>query len=131
MSDLRGVRRYVTMPLGETDPAKVPDADRGESFWWWCRGCNTHHRFVTKLARGEVGPVWTWNGSLERPTFAPSLLYRWTDHWKCNPPEPCKKPGCQGRPAVCHVFVRNGQVQYLGDCTHELRGQTVPIDPPV
>lgn len=106
---LRGVRRYVVLPMGTTDASQVPEADRGESFWFWCRGCGTHHRFRTKLAKGETGPVWSWNGSMDRPTFSPSLLY----------------PGL-----VCHLFLRDGMVQYLGDCTHALAGQTVPVEPP-
>lgn len=28
---------------------------------------------------------------------------------------------------VCHSFVRNGRVEFLGDCTHELAGQTVDL----
>jgi hypothetical protein len=27
----------------------------------------------------------------------------------------------------CHVFITNGQIQFLDDCTHALKGQTVPI----
>lgn len=30
-------------------------------------------------------------------------------------------------PAVCHSFVRDGQIEFLGDCTHSLAGQTVPL----
>ena len=28
---------------------------------------------------------------------------------------------------VCHSFVRAGQIEFLGDCTHEFAGQTVPM----
>ena len=28
---------------------------------------------------------------------------------------------------VCHSFVTNGRIQYLGDCTHKLAGQTVDL----
>lgn len=31
------------------------------------------------------------------------------------------------RPQVCHSYVTNGRIQYLGDCTHELAGQTVDL----
>lgn len=30
-------------------------------------------------------------------------------------------------PYVCHSFVRNGRIEYLGDCTHHLKGQTVDL----
>lgn len=54
-------------------------------------------------------PVWTWNGDMEKPTFSPSLL--------CN----------KGLPDQCHLFVRDGRIEYLSDCHHELRGQTVDL----
>jgi hypothetical protein len=28
---------------------------------------------------------------------------------------------------VCHVFVENGKIRFLDDCTHELAGKTVDI----
>lgn len=28
---------------------------------------------------------------------------------------------------ICHSYVRNGQMQFLGDCDHALAGQTVDI----
>ncbi|WP_241754456.1 hypothetical protein [Cupriavidus basilensis] len=28
---------------------------------------------------------------------------------------------------VCHSFVTDGRIQFLGDCTHALAGQTVPL----
>ena len=43
----------------------------------------------------------------EKPTFSPSLL-------------------SQGR-VRCHMFVRDGMIQFLGDSEHSLRGQTVEI----
>ncbi len=32
-----------------------------------------------------------------------------------------------GKDEVCHSFVTDGQIQFLGDCTHKLAGQTVPL----
>ena len=128
---MRGLRRYVVMPPGTTDAASVPDADKGESYWFWCNGCDTHHRYTTKLAKGESGPVWQFSGTIERPTLTPSLLCRWPDHRQCMPPDPCRKPDCPGKPNVCHLYVTDGEVRYLSDCTHALAGKTVPIEAPV
>ncbi|WP_425618061.1 DUF6527 family protein [Anatilimnocola sp. NA78] len=55
---------------------------------------------------------WTWNGSVDSPTLKPSILTR---------------SGHENKPIVCHTFVNDGLVQFLGDCTHELAGQTVPL----
>jgi hypothetical protein len=40
-----------------------------------CQGCKCGHAFRIQGPQ----PVWDWNGSMERPTFAPSLLYRMHD----------------------------------------------------
>jgi hypothetical protein len=90
-----------------------------ESYWFWCEPCNTHHRFVTKSGANE-GPVWTFDGNLESPTFSPSLL--------CNKDLTPEHKAAGGH--RCHLFLRKGMVQYLGDCTHDHAGKTVPVQPP-
>ena len=83
-----------------------------ESVWFWCEPCDTHHSFVTKSAK-PGGTQWDWNGDLERPTFSPSLLV-----WRDDPE------------IRCHLYLRNGQVEYLSDCKHAFAGRTVPVQPP-
>lgn len=58
------------------------------------------------------GPRWSFNGDYDRPTFQPSILV-----------EGSMRDG----PNRCHSFVTDGQIQFLGDCTHALAGQTVPL----
>lgn len=76
-----------------------------------CPGCNIGHSFRIK----GKGPIWTWNNDTEKPTFSPSLLVRW------------HKGGIGGTKEVCHSFVKNGQIQFLSDCTHHLAGKTVDL----
>ena len=64
------------------------------------------------------GPRWLWNGSAERPTFQPSVLVRYDGADADVDGAP---------PSVCHSFVVDGAIQFLGDCTHALAGQTVPL----
>jgi len=59
-------------------------------------------------------PMWHFNGNLERPTLSPSLALSY-DY------------GEDHREYVCHSFVTDGRIQYLGDCTHPLAGQTVDL----
>lgn len=59
-------------------------------------------------------PNWTWNGSTEAPTLKPSILTRGGDD-------------IDGKRVVCHSFVNDGKVQFLGDCSHSLAGQTVDL----
>lgn len=72
---------------------------------FYCPGCEEHH-----------GPSdsWSFNGSQTAPTFTPSILVR--GH----------KDGVGD--TRCHSFVRDGQIQYLSDCTHALAGKTVPME---
>jgi hypothetical protein len=53
-------------------------------------------------------PCWKWNGDVLKPTLSPSLL-TWTDDVRC------------------HSFIREGRIQFLQDCSHELAGQTVDL----
>ena len=86
-------------------------------------GCNETHLFWVKSLRnapvwkaagdGRVqGPVWAFNGDVERPTVNPSILVttRFPDHTK-----------------ICHSFIRDGRIQFLSDSTHQLAGKTVEL----
>lgn len=87
-----------------------------------CPGCNSHH-VINVFA--DRGPRWTWNNSADRPTFTPSLLVTY------NGPDAGmdQSDGHRAPPAVCHSFVTDGRIQFLGDCTHHLVGQTVDLPP--
>lgn len=86
-----------------------------------CPGCRSGGHFLytdwvpngqTRSILQPARPRWKFNGDLERPTFEPSIISR---------------GNYDGSEEVCHHFVRNGEVEFLGDCTHALRGQTVPL----
>lgn len=96
---------------------------------FWCPGCQMGHIVYIEGS----GPRWTWNGDAERPTFSPSLLVTW-HQWT----PPATTPEIRAKIAsgeimqtkvdhACHSFIRDGQIQFLGDCTHALAGQTVPL----
>jgi len=73
----------------------------GHAYYFDCPGCGEPHAFTA---------AWTWNGSTERPTFSPSLLV--------NAERPERR---------CHLFVRDGHIEFLPDCHHPLAGQTVEM----
>lgn len=81
-----------------------------------CPGCGIGHSF---RVQGE-GPKWEFNGDIDNPTFAPSLLVHWP------------KMDSSGRAyeVRCHSFVRNGRIEFLTDCDHALAGQTVSLPDP-
>lgn len=78
-------------------------------YYFHCPGCKCGHSFWTEKPN-EAGARWSFNGDVEKPTFRASLLVTW--------------PGGKRR---CHLFVTDGKIQFLGDCTHELAGQTVEM----
>ena len=79
-----------------------PSSNGGTNYVFHCPGCNYGHCVDV--------PRWTYNGSLERPTFSPSLLVNSFD------------PSLR-----CHSFVNDGRIQFLADCWHSLKGQTVDL----
>jgi hypothetical protein len=75
---------------------------------FFCPGCKCGHVFYVEEPSPERKAQWKFNGNESSPTFTPSLLYD------------TSKPRC-------HSYVTNGMIQFLPDCEHELRGQTVPL----
>ena len=112
--------------------AKAKFTDQG-SLRFKCPGCDESH--IVNVSGGHPG--WTFNGDFDRPTLSPSVLVR-TGHY-CNTPPVPGNCGCDWNErhpdedpwdwpcAVCHSFVRDGQIQFLGDCTHALANQTVDL----
>lgn len=87
--------------------------DTVEGWMFECPGCGIGHAPYTKNYPG--GPVWSFNGDVEKPTFHPSVLVKWDFS------------GEGMATKVCHSFVREGLIEFLGDCTHALAGQTVEL----
>lgn len=74
---------------------------------FWCKGCKRHHGVYVIRDR----PVhWDFNGDYDKPTFNPSILVTIPNV------------------GICHSFIKEGKIQYLSDCYHELAGQTVNLD---
>lgn len=78
-----------------------------------CPGCKEHH-FLHTILMPDGSPGWGFNGDFNKPTFTPSLLVRW----------PNLKEKTE---VICHSFITNGNIQFLGDCTHDLKNQTVEL----
>ena len=96
--------------------------------WLWCPGCDEHHAMpVSKPSNGD-GPMWTFNGDEEKPTLSPSILVRGTKQITDEEAKRIMKgEKIEPIPHVCHSFVTDGKIQFLGDCTHKLVGQTVDL----
>ncbi len=74
--------------------------------YFFCPGCDEVHS-----VRDDV---WTVTGEGDKLTIQHSILRT-------------KKYSDDRKNIVCHSFVTEGSIQFLNDCTHELRGKTVKL----
>jgi hypothetical protein len=73
------------------------------TYLMYCPGCETLHSF---------GEGWGFNKDFtDKPDVQGSLL---------TGPTPTK-------PASCHLFIRDGKIEFLSDSTHSLSGTTVDL----
>jgi hypothetical protein len=92
---------------------EISDDKRGGfSHIWQCPACGNGH--VANFDPERTGPLWNLSGSLEKPTITPSILVHY--------------PREKGGEIKCHVYITDGQIQYLSDCTHDMAGQTIPME---
>lgn len=104
-----------------------------------CPGCKELHQVGIRTGPDTQGPAWGYNGNPDAPTFTPSILTRFTrldmddDELdrilaQYNLPEDRERLLADKRVSVvCHSFVTDGRIQFLGDCTHALAGETVEL----
>ena len=84
-----------------------------------CPACGFEHSFSVDLeghGRHTGNDVWTFDGDYGNPTFSPSML---SNRDKVDEHHP-----------LCHSFLEDGAWRFLGDCSHEMAGQSVPMIPP-
>jgi hypothetical protein len=93
-------RHYIYCPGCYAD-AKIRYPDTGEDYAVAC----AVHCFSTNVHQ--------YNGDEEAPTLSPSLLVSYGL--------------IEGGRYICHSFVKDGKIQFLGDCSHALAGQTVDL----
>ena len=71
-----------------------------------CPGCKHDHSVPAQR--------WHWNGSVDTPTLHPSVRHFYTR------PE-------GGEVTTCHYHIKEGKIEFCGDCPHWLKGQTVDL----
>ena len=72
-----------------------------EAYLFHCPGCGHLHAVYTKHAHHGAKLEWSFND---------------------------KQFGGNIPPERCHSFIREGKIQFLDDCTHHLKGQTVEME---
>lgn len=81
-----------------------------------CPACGHYHAVSTTKPLGNGAGPWQFNGNLESPTISPSVnVLPYTNS--------------KGEKLIkrCHHFVRDGKIEYCGDCDHNMAGKTVDL----
>lgn len=90
-------------PLGEPHQGR-------QSYRFVCPGCAQYDEPGSTFHSTHVfDSSWTYNGDGDKPTVSPSILVTGHDGKRC------------------HSFVREGRIEFLGDCSHNLASQTVEL----
>lgn len=95
------------MKVLKTDAGYGPGID---TLMFHCPGCKSAHMVTVNGGRNGKGATWQWNQDIEKPTLSPSIGV-----------------SMENAESRCHSFVRDGKIQFLSDCFHELKGQTVDL----
>lgn len=121
--------------MGKIELIKSMDG-KIDYFGFYCPGCGHSHMVPINDAKLENGHGWQFDGNKEAPTLSPSLLTKsghyathfnpekdtcWCSFKERTGDEPSFKCG------ICHLFVRDGKIEYLSDCTHEYAGKTIDM----
>ena len=80
----------------------IPESETVNQLQFMCPGCNQIHALNT---------TWTFNNNFDKPSVMPSVLV---------------SDGVGGK-LLCHSFITDGNIQFLDDCTHKLKGKTVEL----
>lgn len=110
----------------------IIESIHGQCVQFWCPGCDDSH----PVRVGGPG-AWIYNGRPDAPSFSPSVKVTGTVMtpegdalWAKDKAEGMHREDGFTYPSVatcCHSFITEGAIQFLGDCTHALVGQTVPL----
>lgn len=74
---------------------------------FWCPACHNYHWVQIN---SNLKPFWKFNNDLNKPTFSPSILVKNSDG-----------------EVECHLFIKEGNIEYLEDCTHDFKALTIPM----
>jgi hypothetical protein len=105
----------------------IDSKDKPIGWAHWCPACRQIHVFnVEQPTRAypefniKGGVRWTFDGNLEQPTFAPSMLIS-TGGWKRPDGSTVQ------RRTVCHYHLQGGVLKYCADSPHALAGKNVAL----
>lgn len=99
----------------------APNQSYGGGVAHWCPACKETHVFTIN-GKNASGAGWSWNGNTEAPTFTPSMKITTGP----RPTVPEGRPDA-GRIDICHYILTDGVINFCGDSTHAMAGQSAPL----
>jgi hypothetical protein len=109
-------------PVVKITKVEVENGARVAQFF--CPGCRAWKTLWLKPEQSPSGYSWDFNDNIMEPTFYPSIAHS----------EKVKVASGETFERRCHAWIKDGVIQFLGDSTHELAGQKIPMiqleDPP-
>jgi hypothetical protein len=94
---------------------------------FFCPGCRMMHNVYLEHEKNKQA-FWGWNGSVTEPTFSPSLLLSGVGRITDEERDILMAGGViTPRPFTCHFFIREGNLIYLGDCSHDHKNKTISM----
>ena len=123
--------KLFTREPGPDEPGEVK-----VGYLFFCPGCKYRHDVHVYEPRSN-GARWGFNENLDKPSFTPSIHIKtgmYAGQELVDENDLVKYPDAiewndfiKKHSTVCHSFVTDGYIEFLGDCTHELKGQKVEI----
>lgn len=92
--------------MSKFSPVQLSKITDKKGYAFQCPGCKCAHYIQTNK---KFKPCWEFNGDVGKPTVSPSIKVD------------------LGQGGLCHSFIKEGKIQFLGDCTHDLKNKTVEI----
>lgn len=94
-----------------------------------CPGCNEEH---------QITRSWDFDGNFEQPTISPSIKVTFEYSSELNNKKakefflkkgrfPTRKELPYDIKQICHSYIKNGKIEYLGNCHHKLKNQTIDL----
>jgi hypothetical protein len=81
-----------------------------------------HDHYINTKVPNHKNAQWNFNGNLDSPTFTPSINER-TGYYV----NPEMYADAKNESYHCHFVVTDGKIYFCGDCSHELKGQTLDL----
>ena len=106
----KSYRNYLNKSISVSEKSLVlPVSNHPGRLLFYCPGCKSTH--TINIDPSIKWPCHKFSGTFDNPTIRASILV--DDH----------------RSYRCHSFITEGNIEFLFDCSHNLAGTTVPLQP--